>query len=79
MAELTIRDLPEGVMKTLERRAKAHNRTVESEAKAFLESLLLDEELDVDAVITEAREHQKKIGGYLTDEVLRELKEEGRK
>jgi plasmid stability protein len=81
MPDITIKELPETVYRKLERRAKAQQRSVENEAKIRLESTLVDaeDETDVEALLRRARINRERMSVFVTDEVLREFKEEGRK
>ena len=78
MADITIRDMPDRLYRRLEGRAKEQRRTVDREVIARLESSIERNPIDVEEWIAEAERNARNIRGFLTDEMLKAFKEEGR-
>jgi plasmid stability protein len=78
MAEITIPNFPDGLYDILERHAKAQHRSIESEVIARIQSTMDENPIDVEAWIEEANRNRQRIRGFLTDEMLRECRDEGR-
>jgi plasmid stability protein len=78
MASLTLKDIPAQVHRKLKARAARHGRSLNSEALAVLRAALMPEPFDVDALLARAREHRSRGRGELTDDLLQEIKREGR-
>jgi plasmid stability protein len=81
MPDITIKEVPERIYRKLERRARAQHRSVESEAKVRLESTLVEveDDVDVEGLLARARRNRERMSVFITDDLLRQFKEEGRK
>jgi plasmid stability protein len=74
MATLTIKDVPEPLVRRLKARATLHRRSLNREVIASLEALV-----DPEALLARAREVRRApAGGRLTDRTLERLKSAGR-
>jgi plasmid stability protein len=78
MAKLTITNFPDGLYDILLRHAKTQHRSIESEVIARVQSTLGENPIDVEAWIEEANRNRQRVRGFLTDEMLRESRNEGR-
>ncbi len=78
MAEITITNFPEGLYDILKHHAKVHHRSVESEVLARIQSTMDENPIDVEAWIQEANKNRQRVRGFLTDDMLRECRDEGR-
>ncbi len=76
--DLTLKKLPPAVHQKLKARAAAHRRSLSQEAIACLESVVLAERRDPDAVLVEARRLRRRVRVRATDADLRALKDAGR-
>lgn len=75
---LTLKNLPRDLHRSLKNRAARHGRSLNSEAIACLQSVLGTETVDVDALIVRARAHRASIGKRLDDGAIRAMKRAGR-
>ena len=79
MATLTLKQVPEALYLALKERASAHRRSLNSEAIVCLEQALTPRPFNPRDWLAKARELRREASGvYLTDELLREAKDEGR-
>lgn len=79
MSSLTIRNIPEPVLERLRESAKANRRSLNSEVILRLERSLRAAPIDVDEFLERIRPLREKTAALpLTDELLRQAKEEGR-
>jgi len=79
MASLTIKNVPNPVLRRLKARAALHRRSLNLEVIACLESLVQSAPLDVDALLVRVREVRRTPAhSRLTDRVLTRLKAAGR-
>jgi plasmid stability protein len=79
MASLTIKNVPNPVLRRLKARAALHRRSLNLEVIACLESLVQSAPLDVDALLVRVREIRRTPArSRLTDRVLTRLKAAGR-
>ncbi len=79
MATLTIKNIPELLVKRLKQQAAAHRRSLNFEVIAYLEQMTHSVPLDVDALLARARAIRGTPKGVrLTDRLLDELKVAGR-
>jgi plasmid stability protein len=83
MASLLINDVPDGVMKELEERARQLHRPVEEEAKAALVRAVLANpskpRLSVDEMLARAKAiRDQSPNAWITDEFIRAARDEGR-
>ena len=79
MASLTIKNVPNPVLRRLKARAALHRRSLNLEVIACLESLVQSAPLDVDALLVRVREIRRTPArSRLSDRVLTRLKAAGR-
>lgn len=79
MANLTIKNIPDAVVRRLKRRAAAHRRSLNLEVITLLEAATQSVPVDAETLIARARAVRvTPRGGPLTDALLKELKEHGR-
>ena len=78
MAQILVRDLGEGVVKSLKRRAKQDGRSLQSEVKAILEQAAYEPKLDMEAARNICAEFRRRFKGRRfpdTVELIREDRE----
>lgn len=79
MANLTLKNVPEGIYARLKKSASQHRRSINSEAIRCLERALIVRKVDPDSFLASVRALRDSLGEvYLTDERLEEAKREGR-
>ncbi len=79
MATLTIKNVPEPLVRRLKARATLHRRSLNREVIACLEALAQAAPVDPDALLARAREVRRTpAGARLTDRMLARLKAAGR-
>ena len=79
MATLTIKNVPEKLHKRLKESAAQHRRSINSEAITCLESVLVGKSVDPKEFLAHVDARRKRMPGiYLTEEFLRDAKNEGR-
>lgn len=79
MANLTIKNIPDAVVRRLKRRAAAHRRSLNLEVITLLEAATQSVPVDAETLIARARAVRvAPTGVRLTDAVLRRWKDEGR-
>ena len=79
MATLTIKNIPDPLVKRLKKQAAAHRRSLNFEVISYLEQMTHSVPVDADALLAKARAIRRTPKGMrLTDRVLRELKVVGR-
>lgn len=79
MANLTIKNVPNPVLRRLKARAVLHRRSLNLEVIACLESLVQSAPVDADALLARVREIRRRPArSRLTDRVLARLKAAGR-
>jgi plasmid stability protein len=79
MATLTIKNIPEKVRKRLRESAAEHRRSVNSEVIACLEKALISTRVDPGEFLARVDALRKRMPRiYLTEELLRAAKNEGR-
>lgn len=78
MASYTIKNIPPPLYKRLKRLAVLHHRSMNSEIIETLERATTAVKVDPGMILTLAREMRSHVGGQLTDESLRGLKDAGR-
>src|SRR5439155_23533374 len=79
MATLTVKNVPEPLVRRLKARATLHRRSLNREVIASLEVLAQAAPVDAEALLARAREvRHTAAGGRLTDRVLARLKPPGR-
>jgi plasmid stability protein len=78
MASFTIKNISVELHMRLQEAAKAHHRSLNGEILARLESSLGSKLQDTNAMLGHARLLRSEVKGYLTDEALTALKNNGR-
>jgi antitoxin FitA len=78
MATLTIKNVPDGLVGRLKRRAVAHRRSLNLEVIACLEQVTQSVPLDPEAILARARAVRVQPRIPVTDRLLARLKAEGR-
>lgn len=79
MATLTIKNIPEPLVKRLKQQATAHRRSLNFQVISYLEQMTHSVPVDADALLARARALRRIPKGMkLTDRVLDELKVVGR-
>lgn len=79
MATLTIKNIPDPLVKRLKKQAAAHRRSVNFEVISYLEQMTHSVPVDADALLAKARAIRRTPKGIrLTDRVLHNLKVVGR-
>ncbi|MDQ3388502.1 MAG: DNA-binding protein [Gemmatimonadota bacterium] len=79
MATTTIRNIPDDPYDALKWAAARHRRGLDQQVIVQLEAGLNDEPLNVENLLSEVRRVREQLtGGWLTDELLDELVNEGR-
>lgn len=79
MATLTIKNIPEPLVKRLKQQAAAHRRSLNFEVISYLEQMTHSVPMDAESLLARARALRRTPKGVrLTDRVLHELKAAGR-
>jgi len=79
MATLTVKNIPEPLVRRLKRQAALHRRSLNLEVIACLESAAQAVPVDVEAMLVRVRGLRRTpVGFRLTDRLLGRLKSEGR-
>jgi len=79
MATLTIKNIPEPLVKRLKQQAAAHRRSLNFQVISYLEQMTHSVPVDADALLARARALRRMPKGMrLTDRALNELKIVGR-
>ena len=79
MATLTIKNIPEPLVKRLKQQAAAHRRSLNFEVISCLEQMTHSVPIDVDALLAKARAVRRIPKGIrLNDRLLQDLKTAGR-
>lgn len=80
MATLTIKNIPEPLVKRLKQQAAAHRRSLNFEVISYLEQMTHSVPMDAESLLARARALRLTPKGVrLTDRVLHELKAAGRR
>ncbi len=78
MASLTIKNVPEPVLRSLKSRAASHRRSLNSEVLACLEAVVLPTPVDPDALLAAIRAARVTPRRPITDTVINRFKRAGR-
>lgn len=79
MPNFTVKQIPESLYDRLKARAERHRRSINSEMIHILEGALLATPVDPNELLADARALRERANlPYLTDEALRQAREEGR-
>jgi len=78
MATLTIKNVPEPLVRRLKRQATVHRRRLNLEVIACLEQAAQSVPVDPDAILARARAVRVRPGVRVTDRLLARLKADGR-
>ena len=79
MASITIKDIPEELHRRLKAQAKANRRSLNAEVIACLESLVPPGQIAPEVVIAQAQALRESLDIYLTQEMIEEAIEDGRR
>lgn len=75
---ITLKDIPKPLHAALKTRARQHGRSLNKEALACLESVVVPVEVNVRALLVELRQHRAVIPGQLDDSLLHQARHSGR-
>lgn len=79
MPSILLENVPEPVYEELRRRAEQHKRSVDSEAMTCVEIALKDSKEEWKKwILQETDETRKRVGGYITEDEINEMKRQGR-
>ncbi len=79
MPTITLKNVPEDLYEALKAQAKLHRRSLNSEIIHTLEETLLPRPIDAETLLHEIAQLREKTASYpLNDELLNQLKNEGR-
>ncbi|MDX2080240.1 MAG: Arc family DNA-binding protein [Terrimicrobiaceae bacterium] len=78
MATITLKNIPKTVHEALKARAVAHRRSLNSEAIACLERILLGKTVDVPGYLERIRRLRAATPGQIDETLIREARESGR-
>ena len=79
MPTITVENIPEELYKRLKRSASIHQRSLNDEVLACIQSVLGVHKIDVEDTIARARELREKMPGiWLTDDEINKAKRAGR-
>lgn len=79
MASILVKNVPPNIHQAIKERAKRHFRSVNNEIIACLDNLLFPRVVDPEIQIEKVRNLRKLVKGFLTDQVVNEMINEGRK
>ena len=79
MPTITVKNIPDNLYEALKMRARLNRRSLNSEILITLEEAAMPRPVDVAALIAKARQLREITADYqLTDELLRQARDEGR-
>jgi plasmid stability protein len=78
MSTITLKEIPRALHRELKQRAKAHGRSLNKEIIHCLEASIYPRRVDAEELLHRIQVVREQIGGYLTDEELKKMKNEGR-
>jgi plasmid stability protein len=78
MATLTVKNIPEGLVQEIKKKAKYHRRSMNNEIIHYLELITEDRPMDVESLIEQARRLREKVSSRITEKELTRLKNAGR-
>ncbi|RMH35878.1 MAG: hypothetical protein D6690_07860 [Nitrospirae bacterium] len=78
MATITLKNVPDNLLRKLKQRAAQHRRSLNNEVIVCLESVIQNRPMDVDRLLERVRRIRKVPRKTLTDKTLKVLKEKGR-
>lgn len=80
MATITVKNIPDDIYLLLKEKARANNRSVNSEVILAIKLAVASRPIDVEAAVKRARRIQEMTAHYrITDEEITKFKNEGRK
>ena len=80
MATITLKNIPDDIYLLLKEKAKANNRSINSEAILAIRLAVASRHIDVEAAIKRARKIQEMTAHYrITDKEITKFKNEGRR
>jgi len=78
MATLTIKNIPEPLHNALKEQAKLSRRSLNSEVIARLEQTTASTRIDPDLFLADIKSLRQNISGFLNEQELRDMKNQGR-
>jgi plasmid stability protein len=78
MKNITIKNIPLGLHQSLQESAKLHRRSLNSEIISRLENSIGANEIDKEHFLNDVRKLRANVKGFLTQEDLIEMRDEGR-
>lgn len=78
MANILLKNIPKQIHVEIKKRADRNHRSINSEIISCLESILTPTREEPELELEKARLMRKKVRGFLTQEILQELKNTGR-
>lgn len=78
MSSLTLKNIPETVLRKLKRRAKLNRRSLNSEVIKNLEEMVTSTKINTDIIIEKARQLRTELNITIDDSFLSTHKNEGR-
>ncbi len=78
MATLTIKNIPDSLLKSLKQRASLNKRSLNDEIISCLERALIPGKISVDDFLVEVRKNRVKLKVNLSDDILTESKSQRR-
>ncbi|MBL1213265.1 MAG: Arc family DNA-binding protein [Ignavibacteriae bacterium] len=79
MPSITIKNISDGMMRKLKRRAKLNRRSLNSEIIQILDDLVNSSKIDINKILQKAAAIREKIEYSLSDKELTKFKNEGRR
>ena len=80
MATITVKNIPDDVYEKLKRFAELNHRSINSEIIVCIERAVGSQVMDVDAILSGARQLRERTGGYtISDAEFNQAKSAGRK
>ncbi|NLI77813.1 MAG: Arc family DNA-binding protein [Candidatus Riflebacteria bacterium] len=79
MPSILLKNIPANIHQAIKDRAKRHFRSINNEIIACLDHLLFPRIVDPEVQIEKARHLRNLVKGFLTDDVLEKMINEGRK
>lgn len=79
MATITLRNLPEEILRALKLRANVNGRTLNEEILSVLKGAVYSVPLDASKILKTARSVRRMMNVYLTEADLEEFKNHGRR
>ncbi|MEE9431804.1 MAG: Arc family DNA-binding protein [Melioribacteraceae bacterium] len=78
MPSLTIKNIPDNVLRKLKRRAKSNRRSLNSEVVKNLEDIVISSKIKTDILLVKARQLREKLNITVNEKFLADNKNKGR-